>query len=72
MGPHILPSGWEVTGEPGEALRFEEFASTDLDGKPLDVSQRDPAARQLTPEQAASNALADGDEWKPGAEPRAR
>ena len=72
MGPHILPSGWQVTGEPGEALRFEEFASTDLDGKPLDVSQRDPAARQLTPEQAASNTLADGDEWKPGAEPRAR
>src|SRR5206468_3054289 len=53
MGPHILPAGWQVTGEAGEELRFKEFASTDLDGKPLDVSQRDAAAKQLTPEQAA-------------------
>lgn len=54
MGPHILPAGWQVTGAAGDALRFEEFGSTDPDGKPLDVSKRDPSGKQLTAEQAAA------------------
>lgn len=69
MGPHILPAGWQVTGPASERLRFEEFASTDLAGQPLDVSQRDTAGRQLTPEQAASAAaakiLTGNDGWNP-------
>jgi pectin methylesterase-like acyl-CoA thioesterase len=69
MGPHILPAGWEVTGPASEALRFEEFASTDLEGKPLDVSQRNSVAKQLTMEQAATASaakiLAGIDGWNP-------
>ena len=69
MGPHILPAGWEVTGPASEALRFEEFGSTDLEGQSLDVSERNPAARPVTPEQAASasagNILAGTDGWRP-------
>jgi polygalacturonase len=54
MGPHILPAGWQLTGPASDALRFEEFASTDLEGNPLDTSKRDPASKQLTSEQAAA------------------
>jgi len=71
MGPHILPAAWQPTGPAGEALRFEEFASTDLDGKPLDVSQRAGAAKQITADQAAArsaaNTLAGTDGWNPSA-----
>ena len=74
MGAHILPAGWQVTGTARNTLRFEEFASTDLEGKPLDVSGRDPSGRQITAEQAANNApakfLAGHDGWNPGAELR--
>lgn len=73
MGLHILPAGWQVTGGAGEMLRFEEFGSTDLDGKPLDLSKRDPSAKQLTVAQAAgqssASVLAGSDQWKPGAVP---
>ncbi|HEV7406239.1 MAG TPA: pectinesterase family protein [Chthoniobacteraceae bacterium] len=54
MGPHILPAGWQLTGPADDTLRFEEFASTDLDGHPLDTSKRDPASKQLAPQQAAA------------------
>ena len=71
MGPHILPAAWQVTGPASEALRFEEFASTDLDGKPLDVSQRAGAAKQITAGQAlaqsAAHTLAGRDGWNPNA-----
>jgi lysophospholipase L1-like esterase len=73
MGAHILPAGWQMTGAPSEALRFEEFASTDLEGKSLDVSQRNPAAKQLTEDLAAAESaakvLAGSDGWKPTAQP---
>jgi pectinesterase len=73
MDAHILPAGWEVTGPASKELRFEEFASTDLDGKPLDPSQRAAAARQITPPQAAAQSaasvLAGTDGWKPKAVP---
>ena len=69
----FLPAGWQVTGGTNEMLRFEEFGSTDLDGKPLDLSKRDPSAKQLTVEQAAAQSsasvLAGSDQWKPGAVP---
>lgn len=70
MGPHIPASGWLVTGTDSSRLRFVEFASADLDGKPLDVSQRHAASRQLTAAQAAelsdpNRVLASGDTWIP-------
>ncbi|MEA3212904.1 MAG: hypothetical protein QOE70_5961 [Chthoniobacter sp.] len=72
MGAHIMPAAWQVTGPTGEALRFEEFASTDLGGNALDVSRRDAAAKQITAEQAAAqtaaHVLAGNDGWNPGAE----
>ncbi len=53
LGPHILPVGWllnNATAAPN--VQFWEFGSTDLEGKPLDVSQRLNVARQLTAEEA--------------------
>jgi pectin methylesterase-like acyl-CoA thioesterase len=72
MGPHLLPAGWQVTGPPSQALRFEEFASTDLEGRPLELGRRDPQSRRLTIEQAAAMSaakiLAGSDGWNPGGE----
>ena len=74
IGPHILPEGWQMTGAIEKTLRFEEFASTDLGGKPLDISARNPAAKQLTAEQAATltaaKVLAGSDGWTVGASDR--
>lgn len=72
MGPHVPPAGWLVTGTDVSGLRFGEFESTDLEGKPLDVSRRDRASRQLSPEEAAALAdparvLGGHDGWKPQA-----
>lgn len=69
MGPHIPPAGWQLTGPASEALRFEEFASTDLEGKPLDASKREPSSKQLTVERSsaisAAALLAGSDGWTP-------
>jgi pectin methylesterase-like acyl-CoA thioesterase len=70
MGEHIPAAGWQVTGNDQAGLRFYEFQSTALDGKPLDVSQRHPASRQITAAEAAELAdpnkvLAARDTWKP-------
>ena len=69
MSPQIMAEGWQLTGEPVPTLRFEEFASTDLEGKPLDLTKRDAAGKQLTPDQAASltaaQLLGGGDGWNP-------
>jgi lysophospholipase L1-like esterase len=73
MGAHILPVGWQVTGAATCALRFEEFGSMDLEGRPLDVTARDAAATQLKSEKAATQTaaqlLAGKDDFKPGTEP---
>ncbi len=57
MDKHILPAGWVFDGlgavAPKENNRFEEFQSTDLAGKPVDVSQRIAGSRQLTAADAA-------------------
>jgi hypothetical protein len=75
MGAHVLPSGWQVAGPVSESLRFEEFASVDLDGQPLDLSRRNPAARQLSATEAAAQSaatvLAGVDGWDPQAETQA-
>jgi hypothetical protein len=54
MGPQVPPAGWQVTGTNLAGLGFREFHSTDLDGKPLDVSRRHPASRQLDAAEAAA------------------
>jgi pectin methylesterase-like acyl-CoA thioesterase len=53
MGPHIRPEGW-LLNNAGTAphVQFWEYGSTDLDGRPLDVSRRAPFSRQLTAEEA--------------------
>jgi pectin methylesterase-like acyl-CoA thioesterase len=59
MGPHVPPVGWQLDLVPGAStpgpagqLRFEEFRSTDLTGKPLEVAARLPASRQLSESEA--------------------
>ena len=44
----IPPIGWGPIEGDTNHLHFWEFNSTDLDGKPIDISHRDPASRQLT------------------------
>ncbi len=71
MGAHILPTGWQLTGSASPALRFEEFASTDLNGTLLDVSTRDPSAKRLSaesvPAMSAARVLVGSDGWNPPA-----
>ena len=74
MGPFVTPAGWVFDG-PGaaaskETTRFWEFQSTDLAGKPLDVSQRVVGSRQLTAAEAARHRdiafiLGGADQWNP-------
>ncbi len=57
LGSGVSPAGWVFDG-PGAAaskehIRFWEFQSTDLAGKPLDVSSRIAGSRQLTADEAA-------------------
>lgn len=70
MGEHIPAAGWQITGTDTARLRFLEFNSTTLDGKPLDVSQRHSISRQLSTAEAAelsdaNKVLAARDTWKP-------
>jgi pectin methylesterase-like acyl-CoA thioesterase len=54
MGPQVIPVGWRLdnaTSAPN--VQFWEYNSTDLNGAPLDVSQRPSFSRQLTPAEAA-------------------
>jgi pectin methylesterase-like acyl-CoA thioesterase len=55
LGTHISEAGWVVTGgSPSSALRFWEYKSTDLAGKPLDVSKRLSGSTQISDAQAAT------------------
>lgn len=70
IGEHIRPMGWQVQKEVEGTIRYEEYKSTDLAGKPLDVSQRHPVSKQLTDEEAArlrdvKNVLGGNDGWDP-------
>ena len=69
MSPQVLAAGWQLTGNAAPTLRFEEFGSTDLVGKPLDVSRRDPAGKQLAAKDAAAisaaKVLSGSDGWIP-------
>ncbi len=73
MGPHIRAEGWhpwsDKNTEPEKTTRFAEYGSTDLDGKPLDVSKRVAWARQLNDAEAEQfsikNVLGGEDGWDP-------
>jgi pectin methylesterase-like acyl-CoA thioesterase len=59
MGPHIPAAGWQVTGTPpSTTLGFAEFQSTDLAGKLLDVTKRDPSGKQLSEQDATAQVAA--------------
>jgi pectin methylesterase-like acyl-CoA thioesterase len=76
MGPGVSAVGWIFDG-PGadaskETTRFWEFQSTDLSGRPLDVSKRVAGSRQLTAAEAAqqrdvAHVLGGEDHWNPAA-----
>ena len=79
LGPQIAPKGWLITNSTGASvgdldlstLEFWEYQSTDLNGTLLDVSQRDPASKQVSVDVAAmlrdkSTVLAG---WNPTAVP---
>lgn len=57
MGTHVERTGWQITSPNDCAaagqLRFWEYHSTDLAGKPLDTSSRLACSRQLTDDEAA-------------------
>jgi pectinesterase len=44
----IPPAGWGPIDADPEHIRFFEFRSTGLDGRPIDVSERHPVSKQLT------------------------
>lgn len=48
-----MPEGWGKVAEVTKDIRYWEYKSTTLDGKPVDVSKRHPASRQLDPEKDA-------------------
>jgi len=56
MSSAIAAKGWTITPAGSAAtanLRFWEYQSTDSSGKALDVSVRDPAAKQISAGEAA-------------------
>ncbi len=53
--------GWGPVEVDGAHLRLWEFDSTDLDGHPIDTSQRNPASKQLTMPQDATEIKAYSD-----------
>jgi len=72
MGGHVPREGWLVTGSNVAGLRFLEYGSRDPNGRPLDVSGRHPASRQISPEEIDSlsdplrvlSSVDGGDGWK--------
>lgn len=53
LGPHIRPEGWQLNNATlAPNVQFFEYGSKDLEGKPLDISQRAPFSRQLSAAEA--------------------
>ncbi|MGV3704077.1 MAG: pectinesterase family protein [Arcticibacter sp.] len=46
----IVPEGWGKVADETKDIRYWEYNSTTLDGKPIDSSRRHAASRQLDPE----------------------
>ncbi|MEV0385862.1 pectinesterase family protein [Nonomuraea sp. NPDC050643] len=56
MDTHIAPVGWQIDPNDcaqAQSASFWEYGSTDLDGRPVDTSQRLACSRQLTADEAA-------------------
>lgn len=49
----IVPEGWGKVADVTKDIRYWEYNSTTLDGKPVDISKRHPASRQLDLEKDA-------------------
>ncbi len=49
----VAPEGWTVGGMNTNHLQFSEYQSTDLAGRLLDTSHRNPISKQLSPAEAA-------------------
>jgi pectin methylesterase-like acyl-CoA thioesterase len=54
IGAQVPPVGWEAKGTNVSHLRFGEFHSTDPEGRPVNVSRRHPASRQLSKPEATA------------------
>lgn len=53
MGPQVSPAGWLLNNATSSnTVRFWEYRSTDLNGAPLDVSQRISSSRQISDAEA--------------------
>lgn len=74
LGPGVTPTGWIFDGPgalaPKDHIRFEEYGSTDLTGRPLDVSTRVVGSRQLSAAEAdrlrdVAQVLGGNDHWNP-------
>lgn len=69
MAAAVAREGWRLDGGEAGALRFEEFATTDSEGRPADLTGRR-FGRQLEAKQAEaltpSALLAGQDGWEPG------
>jgi hypothetical protein len=55
MDKHVRPVGWLLNNaecSKAQTINFAEYQSTDLDGTPIDVTQRLACSTQLTPEKA--------------------
>ncbi|MBO0724436.1 MAG: immunoglobulin domain-containing protein, partial [Blastocatellia bacterium] len=53
MGPQVAPVGWLLNNATSsDTVRFWEYGGTDLNGAPLDMSQRASFSRQLTAAEA--------------------
>jgi pectate lyase/pectin methylesterase-like acyl-CoA thioesterase len=53
MGPQVAPAGWRLdNATSSNTVRFWEYRSTDLNGAPLDVSQRIASSRQISDAEA--------------------
>jgi pectin methylesterase-like acyl-CoA thioesterase len=70
MGPHVPRAGWLVQAVAGATPGFAEYGSTDLQGKPLDLSGRAAFSRVMTASEAdglrkAANVVGGSDGWDP-------
>ena len=74
MGTWVPTAGWDIQGTNTSGLGFSEFRSKDASGKPVDVSRRHPASRQLSESEAMrfsdpSLILSLHDDWNPQKSP---
>lgn len=75
IGSFLSPAGWAFDGPVATAtkehIRFWEYQSTDLDGKPLDVSRRLAGSTQISANEAAQMRDVAGvlGGWNPAASP---